>query len=110
MKRHSILIGLVLILVMNCGCATVITRGGRHPFGAYPYQAASLDIRALPSARPDESKVIHTSQKILLTAADGLVDTILLPLDLIFWAFGVHKDGAFRNMDRETEHPPGHVR
>lgn len=87
---------LVFSLFLCSGCGTLFTRCGDNGnvIGKYPYSAVGKDIDMIASV---ESGVGYT---ILLIAPSGLislpidivVDTVLLPADLIAWPFGLSKD------------------
>jgi len=68
-----------------------MTRTYNKPFGAYPYDATCLDIAVIAKPAEADSRVGMS----FCLVGDALLDTVLLPIDLVFWSFGVHKDWLF---------------
>jgi uncharacterized protein YceK len=87
----------MVCVLMFAGCGTFLSRAGHKPFGAYPYEAVCFDASYARHA-------LHTdidSQKMtendwiagpFIIVGDAALDTVLLPIDLLFWLFGAHKD------------------
>ena len=99
MLRQTTVLSLMLCAMLCTGCGTVFSRAGRNSFGAYPYEAIyKYDAELFFHSRydppqPTSTFVLWSPVYVLSTVADGALDTLLLPVDLAFWAFGVHKDG-----------------
>ncbi|HEY9049939.1 MAG TPA: YceK/YidQ family lipoprotein [Gammaproteobacteria bacterium] len=91
------LIFLALFTVFLSGCfGTYNTRIMDHNqakdtswAGKYPYQAVALDVDA--AANPRHGGAIVTIISIISIPLDLVVDTILLPVDLIMWPLGFEK-------------------
>ena len=75
----------VLFLFASSGCGTIHTRWGQHKFGAYPYQGAAVDVVGVF----DSEGVYYTLPSLPFDLA---VDTVCLPVDLIWWMCGIEKD------------------
>ena len=89
MKRAPLMaISAVLITVMLTGCGTLVSRTGHTSFGAYPYQAIGTDVAVVAVEKPDVKVLAFISIPL-----DLVLDTILLPPDLILWIAGHKKDG-----------------
>ena len=97
MKKRACLFGAsgLLLTVLLSGCGTVGTRLGHTSFGAYPYQAIATDVEAVAEADvPGEIRILA----FLSFPFDLVLDTLLLPPDLILWAAGHKKDGLGARM------------
>lgn len=91
---HKTTVTLFGLSLLRCsGCGTILSRSGDRPVGAYPYQAVAVDVRILRESSPESRHVDDAIGWTGVTIADALIDTVLLPVDLVFWLFGVHKDG-----------------
>ncbi len=87
---------MLLPLVLAAGCGTFMTRAGNTQFGAYPYEGVAEDFAHM-------SDVIHENHSgeaikgfaalIVSIPFDLGFDTVFLPVDLVCWSFGEHKDG-----------------
>ena len=78
------------------GCGTLITRGGYEHFGAYPYQGVGQDMAMLvkvPKAIVHPDGIGEAILVIVSLPCDLIADTVLLPVDTIWWIRGKKKDG-----------------
>jgi uncharacterized protein YceK len=83
---------IILLICSLSGCGTIVSRTGEQKFGAYPYQAVGTDVVLLflpPITIPAAVSL----------PADAIIDTILLPADLIHWADGDKKDGFLSDLN-----------
>ncbi len=89
---------LLACVVLLSGCTgTMLTRSSRpmdhadpaphNMFGGYPFQAVVVDYQIESASQNDG----NTYEVFAALAVDLVVDTVLLPIDLIAWAFGCHK-------------------
>lgn len=79
---------MLFVTVFLTGCGTFLSRTGDNFFGAYPYQAVGTDVAYVAEG--------HMEMKVatfLSIPFDTVLDTLLLPPDLIFWLKGKEKDG-----------------
>ena len=58
-------------------------------FGGYPFQAVVVDYQIEAASRNEGNSYVVLGSLII----DLVVDTVLLPIDLVAWAFGYHKRG-----------------
>ena len=56
-------------------------------FGGYPFQAVVVDFQ-IESRSNNEGNIYEAFGSL---ATDLVVDTVLLPIDLVAWLFGCHK-------------------
>ena len=56
-------------------------------FGGYPFQAVVVDYQIEDRSHNDGNSYVVLAS----LAIDLVVDTVLLPVDLVAWAFGCHK-------------------
>ena len=89
-----------LLLFIGCigttGCGTLITRGGNERFGAYPFQGVGEDMTMLvkvPKAIVHPDGIGEAILVIVSLPCDLIADTVLLPVDAIWWIRGKKKDG-----------------
>jgi len=76
------------LTVLVTGCGTLVSRTGHTSFGAYPYQAVGTDVAVIAVEKPEVKGLAFISIPL-----DVVVDTVLLPPDLILWIAGHKKDG-----------------
>jgi hypothetical protein len=88
-----------MIAFLGPGCGTAGTRVlCDRSFGAYPYQGVAIDFTLIPASsdqpgHPTEEG-INCATAILSIPLDLVVDTVLLPVDLVYWGQGKHKGGG----------------
>ena len=96
-RLHTILaLVLIVVCVGMTGCGTLITRGGYEHFGAYPYQGVGQDMAMLvnvPKAIVHPDGIGEALLVIVSLPCDLIADTVLLPVDAIWWIRGKKKDG-----------------
>ena len=81
------LLVLVFCLVFISGClGTISTRDKGNFAGGYPYQAVAFDGYCVAEARGNLAPGGLVSMPL-----DLVVDTVLLPIDLLLWPFGFKK-------------------
>jgi uncharacterized protein YceK len=78
----------LLLIGLLPGCGTMLSRTGNTSLGAYPYQAVGTDVAVVAVEKPDLKVLALVSIPI-----DVVLDTLLLPPDLILWVVGRKKDG-----------------
>jgi uncharacterized protein YceK len=97
------ILALLLCMLLCVGCGTLITRGGAAgggPIcGAYPYYAVFFDGGFMygdlaHGSDPLGDKALDCMLASPICVVDFVADTLLLPFDLIFWAFGYHKNAS----------------
>ena len=95
-KASSIL----LLLICSSGCGTFITRTGSQHFGAFPYQSVGVDVEIASSTfiKPDAG-AYGLGYGLISVLPDLAIDTILLPVDLIWWARGKAKNGFLSGVE-----------
>ncbi len=84
----------VTVLLFTSCIGTISTRTGGDHIGRYPYQALYIDFYEMPQ------ELIHKDENLAIVPLfifsfpfDLVIDTVLLPADLITWPFGYEKGG-----------------
>ena len=76
------------------GCVgTIITRAdgeGSNIIGAYPYQAVYSDCVVV--ANPRDGGWRFSVFGVLSVPLDIVIDSVMLPFDLVAWPMGLHKN------------------
>jgi uncharacterized protein YceK len=100
MKQIGRIMMLCVLSVSLTGCGTIVSRCQAPHFGAYPYEGVLIDCVA-PAGLLTGSR-LSTSDRLGFSAAfiaslpfDAVLDTLLLPPDLIFWIAGKHKEASY---------------
>ena len=94
MTRPSVISMTLLSITLLTGCGTFSTRTGSKHFGAPPYGAVIYDVDVISNRRP-AAKCLAA----LNVPFDLVLDTLLLPVDLCFWAVGQEKDGFLGSVE-----------
>lgn len=90
MKRTAPLVTMLALslTVLLTGCGTLVSRTGHTSFGAYPYQAVGTDVAVIAVEKPEVKMLAFVGIPL-----DLVLDTVLLPPDVILWIAGNKKDG-----------------
>ena len=88
--RCLLALALLLAGVASTGCGTAFSRS-RHDFlGAYPFEGVAADaLMVVGVINPDNEAVALYG--LISLPIDLVVDLVLLPADLVAWAFGQSK-------------------
>ena len=93
MTRCLSIFAISIVVYLTTGCGTISTRMGDNQFGSPPYGAVVYDAKVIAERQP-----IAKGLAVLNIPFDLILDTVGLPIDLIFWAFGQEKDGFLSNV------------
>jgi uncharacterized protein YceK len=103
MLRNIILLFL-LCTVLSGGCAfgTAVTRMNIDKlntplFGKYPYAAVVGDLKIVPTIGSHHEGDFFGGLALISIPLDFVIDTLLLPIDLVAWPFGFKKDLSMLN-------------
>lgn len=73
-----------VVAIFAAGCGTIMTRGGEPTFGGYPYQAVANDLTVwIPNSFKFDD--LNPALPIISAPFDLVVDTALLPVDILCW-------------------------
>ncbi len=78
----------LLLTILLTGRGTLVSRTGNTSFGAYPYQGVGTDVAVVAVEKPEVKVLAFISIPL-----DLVLDTLLLPPDLMLWIAGHKKDG-----------------
>jgi len=95
LKRAVTVMAFALMTCLNSGCVgTVFSRMPsspmESPFGRYPGDAVVLDVKFMSEGDDKYHSALVGALSII---PDIIIDTVLLPIDLIAWPFGFKKNG-----------------
>lgn len=99
-RRFACLLALIGAMAFT-GCAgTGFTRDSRkHAVGKYPFQAFVFDINSAGHVFENDWGAIIGTFAIVSIPMDAVIDSVLLPADLILWPCGFRKSDRFSSKD-----------
>ena len=82
----AIIVGTICLNLSGCLLGTAYSRsGGENSFGKYPYMAIAVDVKAMGSPAA-------AGWGVLSIPLDLVIDTVLMPVDLVLWPLGYTKE------------------